>query len=71
MTKLLEKAFSEAQKLSVTEQDRMAQWFLSELEEEKKWDEAFAGSRDQLLRLAAEALEDHRAGLTQPLDQTL
>ena len=71
MTKLLEQAFTEAKKLSEIEQDRMAQWFLTELEDEQKWDNAFAISREKLLKLAAEALEDHRAGRTELLDLSL
>lgn len=40
----------------------------TELEEDTKWDTAFAASCDVLAKLAAEALEDHRAGRTLPLD---
>ena len=71
MTKLLEQAFTEAKKLPEIEQDRMAQWFLTELEDEQRWDNAFAASREKLLKLAAEALEDHRAGRTELLDLSL
>ena len=68
MTKLLEKAFQDASKLPDIEQNALAQWLLEELEAERKWDRAFAGSEDILGRLADEAIEAHRQGKTMPLD---
>lgn len=68
MTKLLEKAIQETQKLSEAEQDSIAAIILEELEGEKLWDEKFAASHDVLRKMAAEALEEHRAGKTLPLD---
>ena len=68
MTKLLEKAFSEASKLPEAEQDSLAERVLAELDSDRQWDEAFSRSGDLLSRLAEEALADHRAGLTQDLD---
>ena len=41
---------------------------LEELEAEHRWDEAFAQSTDLLDQLADEALAEHRAGKTLPLD---
>ena len=68
MTKLLEKAFTEASKLPEQDQDAIASWLLAEIESERQWDEAFAKSESLLSRLAEEALEEHRAGQTQDLD---
>lgn len=68
MTKLLERAFTEASKLSETEQDSLAQRLLFEIESDLEWDDSFARSGHLLSRLAAEALEEHRAGLTLDLD---
>jgi hypothetical protein len=68
MTKLLEKAFAEASKLPETEQNLLAERLLSELDSDRQWNEAFARSGDLLSRLAEEALDEHRAGLTQDLD---
>ena len=68
MTKLLEKAFAEAVKLPKKEQDKLAKWLLAELESERRWDEAFAGSADRLAALADEALTEHRKGRTKPLN---
>jgi hypothetical protein len=64
MTKLLERAFSEASKLPSTEQDEIAERWLAELQAEHRWNEAFANSQDELARLADEALAEHAAGLT-------
>jgi hypothetical protein len=68
MTKLLEKAFQEASKLSDTEQDALARALLDEIASERRWDELFAVSPDLLEHLADEALEEHRSGRTQELD---
>ena len=70
MTELLEKAFAKASELPQEEQDRFARFLLSELESELRWAELFdrPESEDLLERLADEAVEAHRAGLTRPLD---
>jgi len=68
MTRLLEKAFKEASKLPVVEQNALAKWVLEELEAEKKWEQIFAESEDVLDRLSDEALEAHKKGKTKPLD---
>jgi hypothetical protein len=67
MTKLLEKAFRQAARLPETEQNALAKWVLEELEAERKWETAFAGSEDVLDRLAREALDAHSKGKTKPL----
>ena len=68
MTELLQKAFSEASKLPPAQQDAVASLLLEELASERQWDLAFAASATQLEKLAEEALEEHRKGLTQDLD---
>jgi hypothetical protein len=68
MTKLLEKAFAQAVKLPKREQDKLAKWLLSEMESERKWDEAFSRSSGPLARLAEEALKEHRKRRTRVLD---
>ena len=45
MSKLLDKAFAEASKLSEREQDALAEWLLDELASERRWTEAFAAPR--------------------------
>lgn len=68
MTTLLEQALAEAAKLSQVEQDPLAHRLLAELAAEDEFDRTIARSSDKLARLAAEALAEHRAGLTQELD---
>ena len=67
MTKLLEKAFAEAAKLPEQAQNRIAAHLLEELADDAKWDASFAASAPKLERLAAEALEEFRAGRTEEL----
>lgn len=69
MTLLLKKAFERASELPEKEQDALAAIVLDEIESEKRWDEAFAGSSDKLAALAQEALEEDERGETRPLDE--
>jgi hypothetical protein len=68
VTTLLQQAFAEAAKLPAAEQDLLASRLLAELEAEDDFDRAVARSSDMLARLATEALAEHRAGRTEPLD---
>lgn len=68
MTQLLRQAFDQVSKLPDSDQDAMAQWVLEELKDERRWQQAFAGSHDKLSALAAEALAEHRNGRTRTLD---
>lgn len=68
MTQLLERAYAEVSQLPETEQDAIAALILEELQSERQWAEAFARSPDVLSRLAADALAEHKAGKTLPLD---
>jgi hypothetical protein len=65
MTQLLEQALNEVQKLPQPEQDAIAALILDELADERRWQESFARSQDQLARLAAKVREDIRAGRIQ------
>lgn len=67
MTQLLEQAVAEAQNLSASQQDAIAVIILEELADERRWDEAFAGSQDQLSRLAAKVRRDVAAGRVRDL----
>ncbi len=62
MTQLLRRVLAEVQKLSHAEQDAIATLILEELADERRWDEAFAGSQDKLARLAEKVRADIRAG---------
>ncbi|QSJ20618.1 hypothetical protein JYQ62_03665 [Nostoc sp. UHCC 0702] len=60
--------YAKLKTLPATEQDAIAAMILAELEDERRWDEAFARSPDILAKLAAEAMVEYRAGKTQELD---
>lgn len=69
MGKLLERAIEEAQKLTDDDQEAVGAWLLAEMESERRWSELFPRPPSEALeRMAAEALEDIRAGRTLPLD---
>jgi hypothetical protein len=68
MTELMEKALVEINKLTETEQNALAALILEEIESERLWTQLFAESEDLLSQLADEALAEHRAGKTKPLN---
>jgi hypothetical protein len=75
MTELLEYAISRLKTLPADEQDALAKlsvgiaaMILEALEDERRWDEAFASSPDLLAKLASEAMAEYRTGKTQELD---
>lgn len=68
MTELLQRAFQLASQLSDDEQNAIAAQLIEEIEIEARWDASFAHSLDFLEQMADEALREHRAGLTMPLD---
>ena len=67
MTKLLEKAIEQIQKLPASEQDAMATIVLEELASEDRWTESFAKSQEKLAKLAEDALAEYKSGRTKPL----
>jgi len=68
MGKVLQRAMTEVSKLPESEQETVGGWILAELESERRWDDLFARSHDLLSELAADAVREDEAGLTQPLD---
>jgi hypothetical protein len=70
MTQLLQEAFEKAAQLPQDDQDKFARFLLAELESEQRWAELFSRpeSEELLERLADEALAEHRAGRTSPLN---
>jgi hypothetical protein len=68
MTKLLQKALAEVKKLPEEEQDRVAELLLAEIASERRWNETFARTQDQLGRLADQVLEEHKQGRTKSFD---
>ena len=71
MTKLLEKAFTEASRLPLAMQNMIAERLLEDINAEAKWDDSFADSQDELSRLADEAVADFQNGKTKPLQEIL
>ncbi len=71
MTKLLEKAFSEASRLPTAMQNMIAVRLLEDINAEAKWDESFAETQNELSRLADEAIADFQNGKTKPLEEVL
>lgn len=51
-----------------SEQNAIATMILEEIEDERRWDEAFSRSPDRLAKLAASAMAEYHAGETQELD---
>ena len=68
MTELLERAIARARQLPDDQQDTIATLILEEIEDEARWDAAFAQSHDVLEGLASEAEEEDRRGLAEELD---
>jgi hypothetical protein len=68
LTPRLQNAFARAATLPAEEQDALASLVLDEIEDDTRWDVAFATSQDVLAMLAAEAAEEHRRGETKDLD---
>ncbi len=68
MSDLMIKAIEEINKLPERDQEALAAWILDELASERKWTQLFAASEDLLAQMADEALAEHRAGKTLPLD---
>ena len=71
MTKLLEKAVTETERLPTEEQNRIAEWLLAELEDEAQWNDQFTGSLDILEHLTKEALSESSTGRTKSLTPDL
>jgi hypothetical protein len=68
MTELLERAIAQLKTLPTDRQDAIAAMILEELEDERRWDEAYANSPDILAKLAASAMAEYHAGKTEELD---
>jgi hypothetical protein len=68
MTRALKKAFAAASQLPDREQDELAAAILQELAADQRWEAALGRSRAALEQLADEAVKEHRAGRTRPLE---
>ncbi|MDH3603436.1 MAG: hypothetical protein OEU26_27815 [Candidatus Tectomicrobia bacterium] len=68
MTELLEQAIAQVNQLPAEAQDAIAALILAELEDEQRWDQAFADSQPQLAKLAAKVRGDIRAGRVRAME---
>ena len=68
MTRLLEQAIAAVSKLPEAEQDALARALLEEIGADERWDARFTKAGESLAEFADEALAEHRAGRTKPLD---
>ena len=71
MSDLFDRAVQKARKLPEAEKNVIAAIILEELEDDARWKKAFSKSQDALAKLAAEAMEEDRKGLTKELDPDL
>ena len=69
MTKALQDAFREAEKLPELLQDQLAAAIRAEIDAELAWGTRLSGSADRLAGLGDEALEEHRSGRTRPIER--
>ena len=68
MTTLLDQAMERVKQLAESDQNAIASLILEEIEDEARWERAFARSQDALAKLAEEAMEEYREGKTEKLD---
>lgn len=68
MTEKLDKAVAQAKQLPSEQQDALAAIIIEEIEDEARWDDAFAKSHDMLSRLASEAEQEDRTGQSKELN---
>ena len=71
MSDLFDRAIQKARMLPEAEKNVIATIILEELEDNARWNKAFSKSQDALAKLAAEAMEEDRKGLTKELDPDL
>ena len=68
MSELFDRAVALARQLPSDRQNTLAALILDEIEDDARWDAAFANSPDMLEQLADQADEEDRTGLTEVLD---
>jgi len=68
MTKLLDRAITEVQKLSDAEQDAIAALILDRIADDQAWESSFARSQNQLAAMAQKAREQVRTGRFRDLE---
>lgn len=68
MTRLMEQAIERLRAVPEGQQDRLARFLLSELDDDVRWNASTATRADALQRLANGVLADDARGLCEPLD---
>jgi hypothetical protein len=68
MTKLMEQAIERVQALPANQQDQLARFLLSELQEDERWAASTAAHADKLERLVGDVLAEDARGDCEPLD---
>ena len=68
MSITLQKAINAVSRLPESEQDRIGQQLLDELDAEEAFDAKIAATAHRLSHLANAAVAEHEAGQTRPLD---
>ena len=72
-TRSFEQAMAKAATLPPEDQDALAELMLAEIDDARGWEQRFSDDRSPtvLKRLAAEALAEEEAGVTEPLEAVL
>lgn len=68
MTASLEQALRRVESLSPEEQDAIASQIMEDLDEEKAWTGRFRNLPQSLRTMARQAMEEHKNGATESLD---
>lgn len=71
MTGLLEKALRRVESLSPQVQDAVASQIIESLDDEEAWSRRWRDRPTTLRSLAGEALAEHQAGATRPIDELI
>jgi hypothetical protein len=71
MTGLLEQVLRRVESLSAEQQDAITSQIIENLEDEEAWAQRFRDNPDLLRSLGREAIDEHRRGVTRPLDELI
>ncbi len=71
MSTLLEQAWQKVSKLPPEDQEAVAARILKTLGEEEAWQKFVEARREDFEKMAEEALDEHKRGLTHPLDKLI
>lgn len=66
MQTTVELAINRLTQLPIEEQQRLAMWLVSEIDDERTWHEKFQANLSVLERMADEAMPEHERGETLP-----